>query len=90
MNKVPKVIWLYDDRLRYEISVFKYVRPAYLNYLKEKIVYKICIIEERNRHNIEYVAEYGNYIPNSIGGALFRYFKDRVENVYQDPRIVSL
>ena len=90
MNKVPKVIWLYDDRLRYEIGLFQYVRPAYLNYLKEKVVYKICVVEDHNKNNLEYVREYGNDIPSSIGSALFRYFKDKVENVYQDSRIVSL
>ncbi len=83
MNKVPKVIFLYDDRLPYEIGVFRYIEPATF-ILKQRVAYKICVIEQRNKHNIEYVREYGNSIPNSIGSALFRYFKDRVEDVYQN------
>lgn len=89
MNKVPKVIFLYDTRLPYEIGIFRYIEEATFS-LKQRVAYKICVVEERNKYNIEYVREYGNRIPSSIGSALFRCFKDGIEDVYQDPRIVSL
>ena len=82
MNKVPKVIWLYDDRQSHEIGLIRHIMYTFSG--KERIVYKICVTDQRNKPNLKYLVEYGHYIPNSIGSALFRYFKDRVENVYQD------
>ena len=77
-----KAIFLYDTRLPYQIGIFRYIEPASF-VLKQRVAYKICVVEERNKHSIDYVREYGNSIPNSIGTALFKYFKDRVEDVYQ-------
>ena len=73
----PKVIFLYDDRLPHQIGIYTFSG-------KEKVVYNICIADQHNKQNLKYVTEYGHTIPSSIGSALFRYFKDRVEDVYQD------
>ena len=78
----PKVIFLYDDRLPYQIGIFRYTMYTFSG--KEKVVYNICIADQHNKQNLKYVTEYGHTIPSSIGSALFRYFNDRVEDVYQN------